>query len=218
MSSTVYSKAKYDALFQTAQAFQNVLFYLAHELEARQPQQDLVRANGGYKYVPYVFNISFIQLLIFLQSLLRKKLGRHPRFLDVGCGVAFIPALADSIGFSATGLELDPWLVGKSNELLPNLPVINADARRTMKTLHSLSELSITPEIVVAEAERKLVEDWVHGRIRTAWQLRETLRKLGHLGVALSCGLAVKAMLVLMKGTWVPTSWYLTNSSNCHML
>ena len=44
-----------------------------------------------------------------------------------------------------------------------------------MKTLHSLQDLSVTKEIVLAEAERALMARFTAKRLRTAWQLRRTV-------------------------------------------
>ena len=76
-----------------------------------------------------------------------------------------------------------------------------------MIVLKDLKQIPCTKEMVLREAERKLVDQMVNRRIRTRWQLRKTLAGMGALGLALKASAGVKAMEVLMSGSWVPRSW-----------
>ena len=73
--------------------------------------------------------------------------------------------------------------------------------------LKDLKSLPVTKEMVLREAERSLWDKFEKKSIRTRWQLRKTLAGMGALGLALKGSLAVKAMEVLMSGSWVPRSW-----------
>ena len=74
-------------------------------------------------------------------------------------------------------------------------------------TYRSLQDIPITKEIVLAEAERTLMDKFVQKRIRTAFQLRRTLAGMGALGQALKATATVATIEILMRGTWVPRSW-----------
>ena len=74
-------------------------------------------------------------------------------------------------------------------------------------TYKSLQDIPITKEIVLAEAERTLMDKFVQKRIRTAWQMRRTLAGMGALGQALKATATVATIEILMRGTWVPRSW-----------
>ena len=76
-----------------------------------------------------------------------------------------------------------------------------------MLVLKSLKELPVTPNMVLREAEARLWHDFELRRIRTRWQLKHVLAGMGALGLALQTSAAVKAMTVLMTGSWVPRSW-----------
>ena len=76
-----------------------------------------------------------------------------------------------------------------------------------MIVLKDLKRIPVTPDMVVRAAEKSLWDKFLDRRIRTRWQLRKTLAGMGALGLALKGSLAVKAMEVLMSGSWVPRSW-----------
>lgn len=77
-----------------------------------------------------------------------------------------------------------------------------------MKTLHSLQDLSVTKEIVLAEAERALMARFIAKRLRTAWQLRHFVAGIpGALGQALKKSETYAVISILMTGAWVPKSW-----------
>ena len=77
-----------------------------------------------------------------------------------------------------------------------------------MKTLHSLQDLPITKEIVLAEAENKLFDAFQRKRIRTVYQLRHFVAGIpGALGQALKKSETYAVISILMTGAWVPKSW-----------
>lgn len=77
-----------------------------------------------------------------------------------------------------------------------------------MKTLHSLQDLPVTPDMVLHDAERKLFEAFERKRIRTAWQLRRFVAGIpGALGPALRKSQTYAILSILMTGAWVPRSW-----------
>ena len=77
-----------------------------------------------------------------------------------------------------------------------------------MKTLHSLQDLPVTPDMVLHEAENKLFKAFETKRIRTAWQLRRFVAGIpGALGQALKKSETYAVIGILMRGTWVPRSW-----------
>ena len=76
-----------------------------------------------------------------------------------------------------------------------------------MKTLHSLQDLSVTKEIVLAEAERALMDKIIQKRIRTAWQMRRTLAGMGALGQALKKTETYAIITILLTGSFIPKSW-----------
>lgn len=77
-----------------------------------------------------------------------------------------------------------------------------------MKTLHSLQDLPVTPDMVLHEAENKLFDAFLRKRIRTAYQLRHFVAGIpGALGQALKKSEAYAVIGILMRGTWVPRSW-----------
>lgn len=77
-----------------------------------------------------------------------------------------------------------------------------------MKTLHSLQDLSVTPDMVLHEAENKLFDAFQRKRIRTVYQLRHFVAGIpGALGQALKKSETYAVIGILMRGTWVPRSW-----------
>ncbi len=76
-----------------------------------------------------------------------------------------------------------------------------------MKTLKSFADLPVTPDMVLREAEKALMDKFIQKRSRTMWQLHHTLAGMGALGAALRSTATVAVLTTLMKGTWVPKSW-----------
>jgi len=76
-----------------------------------------------------------------------------------------------------------------------------------MKTLHSLQDLPVTKEIVLAEAERALMARFTAKRLRTAWQLRRTVAGMGSLGAALRKSETYAVLTILLTGSFIPKSW-----------
>ena len=77
-----------------------------------------------------------------------------------------------------------------------------------MKTLHSLQDLPVTPDMILKEAENKLFDAFQRKRIRTVYQLRRFVAGIpGALGQALKKSETYAVIEILMRGTWVPRSW-----------
>lgn len=77
-----------------------------------------------------------------------------------------------------------------------------------MKTLHSLQDLPVTPDMVLREAEGKLFKAFEQKRIRTGWQLRRFVAGIpGALGQALRKSETYAVIGILISGAWVPRSW-----------
>lgn len=77
-----------------------------------------------------------------------------------------------------------------------------------MKTLKSFADLPVTKEIVLAEAEKTLMDKFIQKRIRTAYQLRHFVAGIpGALGPALRKSQTYAVLSILMTGAWVPRSW-----------
>jgi len=77
-----------------------------------------------------------------------------------------------------------------------------------MKTLHSLQDLPVTPDMILHEAEKALMDKFIQKRIRTMWQLRHFVAGIpGALGPALRKSQTYAVIEILMRGTWVPRSW-----------
>jgi SAM-dependent methyltransferase len=53
--------------------------------------------------------------------------ARSPRFLECGSGFGFVAALAREVGFSVTGIEIEPSYVEISRGLFPSVRVEEAD-------------------------------------------------------------------------------------------
>ena len=74
-------------------------------------------------------------------------------------------------------------------------------------TYRSLQDIPMTKEIVLAEAERTLMDKIVQKRIRTCWQLRRTLAGMGALGQALKKTETYAIITILLTGSFIPKSW-----------
>ena len=53
--------------------------------------------------------------------------ARSPRFLECGSGFGFVAALARELGFSVTGIEIEPSYVEMSRRLFPSVRVEEVD-------------------------------------------------------------------------------------------
>ena len=53
--------------------------------------------------------------------------SRSPRFLECGSGFGFIGALARELGFTVTGLEIEPKYIKMSRRLFPSVRIEEAD-------------------------------------------------------------------------------------------
>ena len=77
-----------------------------------------------------------------------------------------------------------------------------------MKTLKSFADLPVTPDMVLREAEKALMDKFIQKRIRTMWQLRHFVAGIpGALGPALKKSETYAVISILMTGAWVPKSW-----------
>ena len=77
-----------------------------------------------------------------------------------------------------------------------------------MKTLHSLQDLPVTPDMILKEAEKALMDKFIQKRIRTMYQLRHFVAGIpGALGQALKKSETYAVISILMTGAWVPKSW-----------
>lgn len=77
-----------------------------------------------------------------------------------------------------------------------------------MKTLHSLQDLPVTPDMILKEAEKALMDKFIQKRIRTMYQLRHFVAGIpGALGPALKKSETYAVISILMTGAWVPKSW-----------
>ena len=63
--------------------------------------------------------------------------ARSPRFLECGSGFGFVAALARELGFTVTGVEIEPTYIEVSRRLFPSVRVEEADLR----TFDRFSEL-----------------------------------------------------------------------------
>ncbi len=57
----------------------------------------------------------------------RTTKARSPRFLECGSGFGFVAALARELGFTVTGIEVEPSYVEMSRRLFPSVRVEEAD-------------------------------------------------------------------------------------------
>jgi SAM-dependent methyltransferase len=62
-----------------------------------------------------------------LQIARRATPARSPRLLECGSGFGFVAALARELGFTVTGVEIDPSYVEMSRRLFPSVRVEEAD-------------------------------------------------------------------------------------------
>lgn len=77
-----------------------------------------------------------------------------------------------------------------------------------MKTLHSLQDLPVTPDMILKEAEKALMDKFIQKRIRTMYQLRHFVAGIpGALSQALKKSETYAVISILMTGAWVPKSW-----------
>ena len=77
-----------------------------------------------------------------------------------------------------------------------------------MKTLHSLQDLPVTPDMILHEAENKLFDAFLRRKIRTGWQLRRFVAGVpGALGSALRQTKTYAVLSILISGSFIPKSW-----------
>lgn len=66
-------------------------------------------------------------VLAQLRVALRATPAKSPRLLECGSGYGFVAALARALGFTVTGLELEPSYIEMSRRLFPSVLVEQAD-------------------------------------------------------------------------------------------
>jgi len=133
-------------------------------------------------------------VLAQLQVARRATTARSPRLLECGSGFGFVAALARELGFTVTGVEVEPAYVETSRRLFPSVRIEEAD----LQTFDRFGEFDavyyyrpFADDDLQASFERRVEEALRPGGIilashkqSGAWEADGAFEVLAHVGVS----------------------------------